>query len=198
MDKLSNQLNFLAACDALKTIERQTLLLDKSRQENSAEHSWHSALAALVLFEYCELEDVDLGHVLKMIIAHDLVEVYAGDSPAMDKSAQIGKQERERKAADKLFKLLPADQAREFRSLWEEFEEQHTNNSQYAVAVDCFQSFLNNRLNKGAGAWIKFNATAEMIRNRNLPIKKAMPSLWHLVESTIEEGLRLGYVKEYN
>ena len=195
MDKLNNQLDFLAVCDALKTIERQTLLLDKSRQENTAEHSWHSALTALVLFEYCVLDGVDLEHVVKMIIVHDLVEVYAGDSPAMDKSAQIGKEEREQNAADKLFKLLPAKQAHEFRALWEEFEEQYTNSAQYAVAVDCFQSFHNNRSNKGAGAWTKFNATAEMICNRNLPIKKAMPSLWHIIESTIEEGLKSGFIK---
>ena len=116
MDKLSNQLEFLAVCDALKTIERQTLLLSKSRQENSAEHSWHSALTALVLFEYCALDGVDIERVVKMIILHDLVEVYAGDSPAMDKSAQIGKEEREKNAADKLFKLLPAEQARDFRA----------------------------------------------------------------------------------
>ena len=195
MNELNNQLDFLAVCDALKTIERQTLLLDKSRQENSAEHSWHSALTALVLFEYCVLDDVDLARVVKMIIVHDLVEVYAGDSPAMDKSAQIGKKEREQNAADKLFKLLPVKQAREFRALWEEFEEQSTNDAKYAVAVDCFQSFHNNRRNKGAGAWKKYNATAEMIRNRNLPIKKAMPSLWHLVEATIEEGFNTGFVK---
>ena len=93
MEELNNQLDFLAVCDALKTVKRQTLLLDKSRQENSAEHSWHSALTALVLFEYCVLDDVDLEHVVKMIIVHDLVEVYAGDSPAMDKSAQIDNKE---------------------------------------------------------------------------------------------------------
>ena len=195
MDKLNNQLDFLAVCDALKTIKRQTLLLNKSRQENSAEHSWHSALTAMVLFEYCVLEDVNLERVIKMIIIHDLVEVYAGDAPAMDKQAQVGKEKREQDAADKLFNLLPAEQAQDLRALWEEFEEQRTNDAQYAVAVDCFQSFHNNRRNKGEGAWTKFNATAEMIRNRNLPIKKAMPSLWHLVESTIEEGLRLGFVK---
>ena len=196
MEKLKNQLDFLAVCDALKTIERQTLILDKTRLENSAEHSWHSALAALVLFEYCVLEDVDLDHVIKMIVIHDIIEVYAGDAPAMDKAAQIGKKEREQAAADKLFAMLPTEQAQDFRALWDEFEEQHTNEAQYAVAIDRFQSFNNNRLNKGAGAWKKYSATAEMIRNRNLPIKKVMPALWHLVESTIEEGLKEGFVNQ--
>ena len=196
MEKLNSQLDFFAICDALKTIERQTLILDKTRLENSAEHSWHSALMALVLFEYCVLDNVDLNHVIKMIIIHDLIEVYAGDSPAMDKAAQVGKKEREQKAADKLFAILPKEQAQAFRALWDEFEEQNSNEAQYAVAIDRFQSFNNNRLNKGAGAWKKYSATAEMIINRNLPIKKAMPSLWHLVESTIEEGLKLGYIKQ--
>ena len=194
MDRLRSQLDFLAACDALKSVQRQTLLLDKSRQENSAEHSWHAALTALVLFERCALDGADLARAVKMLVVHDLVEVHAGDTPAMDEAAQTGKEERERNAADKLFGPLPAEQAGELRALWEEFEERRTDTARYAAAVDCFQSFHNNSLNEGAGAWLKFGATAAMVRNRNLPIKDAMPSLWHLVESAISEGIEAGFI----
>ena len=194
-EKLKNQLHFLAACDALKSVERQTLLLDKSRQENSAEHSWHSALTALTMLEYCVLEDVDINRVLKMIIVHDLVEIYAGDTPAMDKNAQAGKEERELAAADKLFGLLPPEQSSQFRMLWEEFEAQCSADAKYAAAIDCFQSFHNNFKNKGMGAWKKYSATAEMILKRNRPIKQAMPALWFLVEQAIEDGIEGGWIK---
>ena len=195
MTKMQKQIDFLATCDKLKSVERQTLLLDKMRQENSAEHSWHFGLLAMTLFEYCALDGVDLNRVLKMALVHDLIEIYAGDTPAMDISAQAGKEEREQEAADKLFTQLPTEQAAEFRELWEEFEAMQTPDARYAAAADCLQSFLNNYKNKGAGAWVKYGATAEMIRERTRPIAQAMPALWEFVECAIDEGVSEGWIR---
>ena len=121
-DKLKHQLQFLAEADKMKSILRQTYITDKSRQENSAEHSWHFALTALTLHEYCSIEGVDISRVIKIALVHDLVEIYAGDTPAYDAKGNIDKDEREKEAADKLFSLLPDEQAAEYRSLWEEFD----------------------------------------------------------------------------
>jgi putative hydrolase of HD superfamily len=125
-DKLNRQLKFLAEADKMKNILRQTYITDKSRQENSAEHSWHFALTALILYEYCGIEGVDINRVIKMALVHDLVEIYAGDTPAYDTDGNVDKDEREKEAADKLFSFLPDDQAAEYRSLWEEFDRMET------------------------------------------------------------------------
>jgi putative hydrolase of HD superfamily len=171
------------------------MLIDGSRYENNAEHSWHFALMAMTLFEHCALEGVDIGRVIRMAIVHDLVEVYAGDTPAQDIAANAGKQEREREAADKLFALLPEEQAREYRSLWEEFDAMDTPDAIYASAVDRFQSFYLIHTSGTGSAWVNFKATAERVRTRMLPLKTAIPSLWQWVEDAIginvEKGLLL-------
>ena len=177
-EKLKNQLKFLEIADGMKQIFRQTTLIDGSRYENDAEHSWHFALTAMTLFEHCALDGVNIDHVIKMAIVHDLVEVFAGDTPAQDATANIGKEEREREAADRLFALLPEEQAREYRSLWEEFDAMETPNAIYASAVDRFQSFYNIHMSGTGSAWVKFNATAKRVRTRMLPLKAAIPSLW--------------------
>jgi len=184
-DKLSNQLKFLEIADGMKHIFRQTTLIDGSRYENDAEHSWHFALTAMTLFEHCALDGVDIDRVLRMAIIHDLVEVFAGDTPAQDIAANIGKEEREREAADRLFALLPEEQAFEYRSLWEEFDAMETPDAIYASAVDRFQSFFNMHMSGTGSAWVKYNTTAERVRTRMLPLKTAIPSLWQWVEDAI-------------
>ena len=139
-DKLKHQLHFLAEVDKMKNILRQTYITDKSRQENSAEHSWHFALTALTLYEYCRIDGVDISRVIKMALVHDLVEIYAGDTPAYDAQGNADKDEREKEAADKLFSLLPDEQATEYRSLWEEFDHVETPDAIYANAIDRFRS----------------------------------------------------------
>jgi putative hydrolases of HD superfamily len=124
-DRLARQVTFLMEADKLKTIIRQTPLVDSSRRENSAEHSWHLVLAAMVIREYMSVE-VNLLHALEMMAVHDLVEIDAGDTFAYDVAGQATKAERERAAADRIFGLLPADQSAHFRDLWEEFEAQKT------------------------------------------------------------------------
>ena len=193
---LQNQLKFLAIADEMKQIFRQTTLIDGTRYENNAEHSWHFALTALTLFEHCALEDVCISRVLKMAIIHDLVEIFAGDTPAQDIAANETQEARERQAADKLFALLPEQQAHEYRSLWEEFDEMKTPSAAYASAVDRFQSFHNIHLSGTGSAWVKYKATAERVRNRMLPLKTTIPSLWQWVEDTIAENIAKGLLLE--
>ncbi|MCL2456697.1 MAG: HD domain-containing protein [Defluviitaleaceae bacterium] len=192
---LQTQLEFLKIADDLKNIFRQTTLIDGSRFENVAEHSWHFALAAMTLFEHNALDGVSLDRVLKMATVHDLVEVFAGDTPAHDVAANVGKEEREREAADKLFAFLPPEQAREFRNLWEEFDEMKTPDAIFAAAVDRFQSFFLIHQSGTGSAWKKFNATAERARTRMLPVKTAMPSLWDWVEDAIQINIEKEFLK---
>ena len=192
LSKIKNQLEFLAITDDMKNIFRQTTLIDGSRYENDAEHSWHVALTAMTLFEHCELDGVDINRVIRMAIVHDLVEVYAGDTPAQDLVAIVGKEEREREASDKLFALLPEEQADEYRSLWEEFDAMETPDAIYASAIDRFQSFHNMHMSGTGCAWVKYNTTAERVRTRMLPLKKAIPSLWQWVEDAISENIDKG------
>jgi len=191
-EKLQNQLKFLEIADGMKQIFRQTTLVDGSRYENDAEHSWHFAIMAMTLFEHCVIDNVNIDRVIKMAIVHDLVEVFAGDTPANDETANASKDVREREAADKLFALLPDEQAKEYRSLWEEFDEMNTPDAIYASAVDRFQSFYLIHLSGTGSAWVKFKATAERTRTRLLPVKKAIPSLWQWIENAIDENVQKG------
>jgi len=193
-ETLKNQLKFLAIADDMKQIFRQTTLLDGSRYENDAEHSWHFALMAMTLFEHCALDGVNIDRVIRMAIVHDLVEIYAGDTPAQDFAANIGKEAREREAADRLFALLPEVQAQEYRSLWEEFDAMLTPDAVYASAVDRFQSFYLIHLSGTGSAWVKFNATAERTRTRMLPLQTAIPSLWQWVEDAIADNVAKGFL----
>jgi len=190
---LTNQIKFLFEADKLKAIYRQTLVTDKSREETSAEHSWHIALMAMTLFEYNALPGVDLDRVIKMALVHDLIEVYAGDTPAFDDTGLETKEAREKEAATKLFSLLPEAQAAEYRALWEEFEGMATPDAQYATAVDRFQPLLNNHHTNGH-SWAKFNVTADRVYKRMAPIKTAMPDLWEFVEHVIQDGCDKGYI----
>ena len=124
------------------------MLIDGSRRENDAEHSWHIAVMALLFSEYAT-EPVDVARAAKMCVVHDLIEIYAGDTFAYDLEANKGKAEREAAAADKLFAQLPAEQGAEIRSLWEEFDAMNTPDSKYAACMDRLQPFLHNTLTEG-------------------------------------------------
>jgi len=191
--KLASQIKFITEADKLKSIYRQTLITDKSRNETSAEHSWHLALMAMTLIEY-SANPVDLDRVIKMAMVHDLVELYAGDTPAFADTIPEDKLAEEQAAADKLFALLPADQAAEYRGLWEEFDEMKTPDAMYAASVDRVQPLLSNHLTDGH-SWVKFNVDAARVYKRMEPIKTAIPALWELVESVISEGVEKGYIR---
>src|SRR5882762_405329 len=152
--RIARQIEFIAECDKLKEIFRQTINIQSRRAENDAEHSWHLCLCVIVLAEHANSPRLDVLRVLKMLIVHDLVEIDAGDTFAYDVAAMVHQHEREAIAAERIFGLLPPDQAAEFRGLWDEFEAKATSESKFATAVDRFQPMLLNSRSQGA-AWQK-------------------------------------------
>jgi len=193
--RLAQQIEFLLEIDRLKHILRQTLLTDSSRRENSAEHSWHIAIMAMVLAEYAPA-DVDLCRAIKMLLIHDLVEIDAGDTFCYDLQANQDKAEREQQAATRLFGLLPDDQGVEFRQLWEEFETRETSTARFAAALDRIQPFLHNHQTQG-GTWRIHSVTRDQVMKRMEPVAVGAPELWDFVQQTIEECVEAGYLKEF-
>jgi putative hydrolases of HD superfamily len=183
-DRLAGQIAFLVEADKLKTVIRRTPLVDLSRLENSAEHSWHLALTALALLEYAPA-GVDLQRVLELIAVHDLVEIDAGDTFAYDTAGHDTKIERERTAAERIFGLLPPDQSAAFRQRWEEFEAAETPESRYANALDRLQPLLLN-MHSGGGSWKSHHVTRAAVLRRMTPIKTALPEVWPFVLDVIE------------
>jgi len=193
-DKLKRQLQFLSEADKMKSVLRQTLLSDKSREETDAEHSWHFALMAMTLFEYVGFDGVDINRVIKMALVHDLIEIYAGDTFAYDIKENESKERREKEAADKLFSLLTSEQAMEYRTLWEEFDSMETPDAMYASAVDRLQPFLNNYLTEGH-TWVKHGVSVDQVYKRMALVKTALPKLWEFVEYVIHDSCEKGYIK---
>lgn len=194
-NRFKQQMKFLVEADKMKTIMRQTLLIDKSRRENDAEHSWHFALMAMVLFEYAYSPKVDMLRVLKMALIHDLVEVYAGDTFAYDDVGYEDKLRREEEAANKLFGLLPDDQGKEYRALWEEFDEMQTPDAIYASAIDRLQPLVNNYLTDGH-TWSFPGVDSSKVYKRASTIKEALPELWGFVDHMIQDSIKRGLLKE--
>jgi putative hydrolase of HD superfamily len=184
-ERLSRQTAFLTEGDRLKTILRRTLLADGSRRENSAEHSWHLALTAMVLREYAA-EPLNFQHVLEMLAAHDLVEIDADDTFAYDVEGNSTRAHREQLAADRLFGMLPGDLGEGLRALWEEFEAHQTPESRFANAVDRIQPLLQN-LATGGGTWRIYRPTRQQVLGRMDPVRTALPALWPFVQSAIED-----------
>jgi putative hydrolase of HD superfamily len=193
-DRLKRQLKFLIEADKMKNVLRETLISDGARRENNAEHSWHIALMAMTLFEYAGVDGVDVHRVCRMAIVHDLVEIYAGDTFAYDELGNESKRARERDAADRLFSILEIDQAREYRELWEEFDQMTTPDALFAAAVDRLQPFINNYLT-GGHTWTKYGVTSDRIYERMAPVKTALPYLWEFVEQVVNESRESGYIK---
>lgn len=193
-NKLKRQLDFLIEVDKMKNILRQTLLMDKSRQENDAEHSWHFALMALTLFEYNRLDNVDINRVIKMALLHDLVEIYAGDTFAYDVKGNEGKDAREAESADRLFAMLPDEQSAEFRSLWEEFDKMETPDAKYASAIDRLEPFISNYKTDGY-TWVLHKVSVENVYKRMDPIRLVLPEVWEFVEAVIKDSCEKGYIK---
>ncbi|MDR1000457.1 MAG: HD domain-containing protein [Clostridiales bacterium] len=196
-DELKKQLQFLSEVDKMKSVYRQTMLADKSREETDAEHSWHFALMAVTLFQYAGFDGVDINRVVKMALVHDLVEIYAGDTSAYDVKGYESKGKREKEAADRLFALLPSEQGAEYRSLWEEFDLMETRDAKYAAAIDRLQPFLSNYLTNGH-TWVKHGVFAEQVYQRMNPVKTALPDLWEFVEFVIRDSCEKGYIKNFS
>ncbi len=192
-NRLEQQLSFLIECDKMKKILRRTVLMDSSRRENDAEHSWHFALMAMTLLEYAGNKDLDTYKVLRMALVHDLIEIYAGDTFAYDPKGHSDKYERETAAADKLFSLLPEDQGKEFRSLWEEFDAMETPEAQYAASIDRFQPFLHNYRTQGY-TWKEGNVHYTQVYERMEILRTVMPALWPTVLNMMQDSVEKGYL----
>jgi 5'-deoxynucleotidase YfbR-like HD superfamily hydrolase len=193
-ERLVEQLRFIVEVDRLKTVLRRNPLVADERRENDAEHSWHLALMVLVLAEYAD-EPVDVAKTLALVLVHDLVEVYAGDTWIHDQAAVAGQAERERAAADRLFPLLPADQAHRFRALWDEFEARTTPEARFARAVDRFQPMLLN-FNAEGGTWLFPGVTAEAVRARTRVMRDGASPLWDYAERLISLAAARGWMPE--
>ena len=193
-DPISQRIAFLLEADKLKTILRRTPLADASRLENSAEHSWHLALAAMVLTEYAPT-GVNVARVLEMVTVHDLVEVDAGDTFAYDEEHAKSKAERELAAADRIFGLLPPDDGRRLRALWEEFEEHQTPEARFANALDRFQALLLN-FTSGGGSWNTHGVRRSQVMVRMEPVRMTLPALWPYVLEVIDGSVRAGLITE--
>ncbi|MEV5002143.1 HD domain-containing protein [Nocardioides sp. LML1-1-1.1] len=192
-DRLRAQLTFVAEADRLKTILRASPLAAADRRENDAEHSWHLALMVLLLAEHAD-EPIDVGHAMRLVVIHDLVEIYAGDSPVFDPAAVVGQQEREEAAADRLFTLLPQDQAVGIRALWDEFEAGRTPEARFCKAMDRLQPMLLNWLNHG-GTWQMPGATESTVRAREAGVVAASTTLGGATNALVEHGLRRGWIR---
>lgn len=183
---LEKQLNFLREIDRLKSVMRQSPLLDKSRKENSAEHSWHLAMYALVLSEYAN-GPVNAYRVIQMLLLHDVVEVDVGDFPIHGKVCGELQAEQEFKAAVRLFGLLPLSQRDMFLDLWQEFERAETEDAKFAKALDRFQPLLIN-IFTGGGTWTENGVSLEQVISRYGPvIKRGAPELWDICERWVTQ-----------
>lgn len=192
-EKLKKQIEFIIVIDEMKNVLRRNLLVDGSRRENDAEHSWHLAVMAMILEEY-SADKVDISKVLKIALVHDLVEVYAGDTFAYDVKGNEDKLDREIIAAEKLFGMLKDGQGDEIRALWDEFEAKETPESKYANAIDRLQPLILNYLTNGH-TWKLGDVHSTQIYKRMDIIRTATPELWHIVEGIISTSIESGLLK---
>ncbi len=190
-DRLARQLAFVVEIDKLKQVFRQTYLMDESRKENDAEHSWHFAMMASLLAEYAA-DEIDLFRVVKMALLHDLVEIDAGDVVVYDAAARAGQAEKEQAAAERIFGLLPDDHRDELRALWEEFEARQTPEARFAKAVDRLGPILHNYCTQGR-AWQEHGVTRRLAAETNRHIADGSPALWAFVERLFEDAEQRGY-----
>ena len=193
LERLEKQIQFIVEIDKVKNIYRQNYLADGERKENDAEHSWHIALMAYLLQEYSE-KPIDVSKVMLMVLIHDLVEIDAGDTYAYDAAGAETKRQREEAAADRIFGLLPEDQGRFFRELWEEFEAYETPEGKYAHLLDNFQPLLLNDVSGGL-SWKEHQVKKSQIYKRNEKIGETSETIWNCMKEIIQEHIDCGDVE---
>ncbi len=193
LDKI---LLFTAEIDKMTSVLRRTILIDRSRRENDAEHSWHISVMAL-LFEKYALERPNVLHAVEMMLVHDLVEIYAGDTFAYDIAGNASKKDREKLAADKLYALLPSDQSAYLRSLWEEFDAAETRDAKYANCLDRLQPFLHNTLTQGY-TWSNygFRTKRAQVAARMDILREFMPAVHEWVVKCMDTAVQNGWLDE--
>ena len=193
-ERLARQLDFIAEIDEAKKIVRNTVLMDASRKETDAEHSWHMAVAALVLKEYMNDPDVDMGKVVTMALIHDIVEIDAGDVYAYGNADREEQAEKEKLAAERIFGILPDEQGLEFLDIWHEFERGETPEAKSAQALDSFMPMYHNYRTRGV-QWKRRNVTRENVLSRNRKIEQASKQLWEYIVMITDDAVKKGYLK---
>ncbi len=193
MERLDQQFAFLREIDREKKIVRQTYLADGSRKEGDAEHAWHLAIMTLLLSEYAN-EEIDVLKTVSMVLIHDLVEIDAGDTYAYDAAGAQTQRERELKAAERIFGLLPEDQGKKMRMLWDEFEGRETPEAKFARTMDCVQPTMLNDASKGK-SWLEHGVHLGQVLGRNARTAEGSEVLWdyartHFVEPHVGKELK--------
>src|SRR5215470_14228217 len=191
--RFERQIQFILEIDKLKTILRRTYLIHQDRSENTAEHSWHLAVMAIVLAEHAN-EPVNVPRVVKMVLIHDIVEIDAGDTYFYDTAAALDKSQREQAAANRLFGILPLDQGQELRALWEEFEASETPDARFALALDRFMPQLHNYHTHGR-SWAEHGITAERVLERNATMAEGSAKLWECARSLLDDAVAKGFLQ---
>lgn len=190
MERLRRQMEFILELDKVKSIVRQTYLANGERKENDAEHSWHLALMCFLLAEYAN-DPIDVAKTMKMVLLHDVIEIDAGDTYAYDTAGNATKQDRELQAASRIFPLLPADQAQECRSLWDEFEERKTPEAKFARMLDNVQPLLLNHAS-GGKSWREHQVAKSQVMKRNERTHEGSEAIWAYAKEMIEENVAKG------
>ena len=191
--RLDQQIGFILELDTLKSVLRRSYLLNSTRRENSAEHSWHLSAMALVLAEHANA-DTDQLRVLKMLLVHDIVEIDSGDTYIYDAAGNETKAAREQQAAQRIFGLLPPDQSAELSALWQEFEARETPEAKFAAALDRLMPLLHNYHTEGR-SWREHGITRQQVLNLNRHIADGSQSLWEYAEALIDDAAAKGYLR---
>lgn len=193
-ENLLQQISFIKEIDKIKYIQRKTKLFNSDRNENDAEHSWHLAMMTLVLAEHSDAP-IDILKVLKMVLIHDIVEIDAGDIFIYDTTKNHSNTAEERMAANRIFGMLPKEQAEEFISIWEEFENGETNEAKFAKSMDRLEPLLQNISNNG-GTWKEFGVGYDKVYEKKQVIKEGSTSIWDYAEKAINESVEKGILKK--
>ena len=192
-ERMEQKLHFIIELDKMKSVYRRTVLIDRSRRETDAEHSWHAATAAMVLYDEGAVPGTDLNRIIRMLLVHDLVEIYAGDTFAFDVEGYADKQAREQAAADKLFSMLEPAQGGEYRALWEEFDAMQTSDALFASAIDRLQPFLNNVMTEGH-TWGNGKVCKAQVMHRLQPVLQVFPSLSEYIDTAVTRAIEAGWL----
>ncbi|WP_242691471.1 HD domain-containing protein [Desertivirga arenae] len=193
-EDLLKQIAFIKEIDKVKFIQRKTKLFNSDRNENDAEHSWHLAMMTIVLAQHSNVP-IDILKVLKMVLIHDVVEIDAGDTFIYDTAKSHSNTDEERVAANRIFGLLPKEQAEEFIAVWEEFELGQSNEAKFARSMDRLEPLLQNTSNNG-GTWREFNVDYHKVYEKKKVIKEGSTSLWNFAENLINKSVEKGILKK--
>lgn len=193
-ERFEKQKNFILEIDREKEIQRQTHISRGGRRETDAEHAWHMGIMTWLLSEYAN-EEIDVLKTVMMVLTHDLVEIYAGDTYAYDSEGKKSEKEREAAAADRIYAMLPEDQGQKLRSLWEEFEAYETPEARFAHTMDNFQPMLLNNSNEG-NDWKTHGIARSQVEKRNEKTGTGSKEIWDYMQTLIEQHVRKGTLRD--